>query len=198
MIENTSYEGLERDSNSLYRLEENSSVLVGIYGKASIVRTTKAIKGLPVRTIGGFLGKNNQVRLFYTAPSVRVIEDNAFFGFEALESVRLYSGLREIRKCAFCGCPKLTGIRIPNNCRRIGERAFANCPKLLSIVLPVSVSFIADNAFEGSNNITIYCEAESVAEDFARRNNIPVKIMPLKLPDADVKSCDTQSWSLFE
>lgn len=198
MLQNPGYEGFEKDSNSLYHLEENSYELVGIHGKASIVRASKAVKGLPVRTIGRFLGENNQVRLFYTAPSVRVIDSNAFSGFKALESVRLYSGLREIRECAFCDCPNLTGIRIPNNCKIIGERAFANCPKLLSVLIPVSVFSIADSAFEGSRNVTIFCEAESVAEYFAKRNNIPFKIMPLKLPDVNIKSYDTQSWSMFE
>lgn len=176
-------EGLINRKSSLYHVTDEGASFVGIQDYYEIIKSEKEIDGIPVVSIGSQLGGNDIVRLFYTPSTARIIKSGAFKDFSRLESVRLFSNLIEIESEAFMNCSSLTGVRIPRNCKKIGNRCFSNCKKLISITIPVSVCDIADDAFSGSENVVIYGEAESYAEQYANNHGINFAFMPLPLPE---------------
>ncbi len=78
---------------------------------------------------------------------------------------------------AFYECDILTGVTIPDSVTSIGNYAFSACYSLTSITIPASVTSIEDYAFDGCENLKIYCEADSVAEEYAVANSIPYEIL---------------------
>ena len=65
-------------------------------------------------------------------------------------------------------------VALGGNVDEIGSRAFADCANLQTVVISDSVERIAEDAFDGSENVTIYCFADSYAETFAIENKIRV------------------------
>ena len=65
-------------------------------------------------------------------------------------------------------------IVISNNFIAIGELAFSNCLSLTSVTIPDSVTNFGDkNIFSVCDMLTIKCKADSDAENYAIKNNIP-------------------------
>ena len=105
------------------------------------------------------------------------------FGFEMSDTAALGAGtdsagfflpaaLAVIGEEAFMGIPA-ERVEITENVTSIGARAFADCEKLTALVIPATVEHIDDTALEGSENVTVYGEADSEAQRFADANNIP-------------------------
>ncbi|MDE5654695.1 MAG: leucine-rich repeat domain-containing protein [Clostridia bacterium] len=62
----------------------------------------------------------------------------------------------------FANCTSLEYIKLPSTLQFIGTKMFSGCSSLTSIIIPIySVYRIYSDAFEGCDNLTIYCEAES-------------------------------------
>ncbi len=75
---------------------------------------------------------------------------------------------------SFMSCGELQTVALGGNVDEIGSRAFADCSSLETVVISDSVERIAPDAFDGSENVTIYCFANSYAENFAVENKIKV------------------------
>lgn len=75
---------------------------------------------------------------------------------------------------SFMSCGELQAVALGGNVDEIGSRAFADCSSLETVVISDSVERIAPDAFDGSENVTIYCFANSYAETFAVENKIKV------------------------
>ena len=71
----------------------------------------------------------------------------------------------------------VTDVVIPDGVTVIGEHAFRYCESLKSITIPNSVTSINIEAFYGRANIMIQCNRNSYAEEYAKKNNIPYKII---------------------
>lgn len=67
----------------------------------------------------------------------------------------------------------ITSVTIPNSVISISERAFVGCDNLQSITIPGSVTSIGDEAFEFCSALTIYAPAGSIAEQYAKKYDIP-------------------------
>ena len=129
--------------------------------------------GLPVVEIGikAFENNVNITKVTLHEP-LSTINNLAFTGCTALESIDLPDGLQYIGMRAFSGtalktlsipdsvynvsgsivdnCVNLEYIKLPNGINHIYSRFFYNTPKFKSVTLPESVSFIGAEAFVGS------------------------------------------------
>ncbi len=95
--------------------------------------------------------------------SVRSIGYSAFYYCQALQTVSISKNcaLWCIGAYAFYNCDSLRSIVIPDTVIKIGSKTFESCESLTSIVIPVSVMEINKYAFAFSDNLKIYCEAET-------------------------------------
>jgi hypothetical protein len=92
-----------------------------------------------------------------------------------IKSCVINENTRIIYNNAFSGCKSITGIVIPDDVTSIGDSAFQNCTSLTSITIPDSVTSIGKEAFSGCDFLTIHGKKGSVAEKYAKENNIKFK-----------------------
>ena len=76
----------------------------------------------------------------------------------------------------FYECNSLTSIELPSGITSIGAGAFEYCSSLASIELPSSVTSIGAWAFSECAKITIYCEENSYAKQYAIDHGIPYQL----------------------
>lgn len=108
--------------------------------------------------------------------SVRNIGKSAFAGC-TLANNTIPKSMTSIGEEAFYACKGLENITITNDVTSIGKRAFCGCEDLKNIIIPNSVISIGEYAFEECANLTIHGQAGSVAEQYAKKNNIPFEPM---------------------
>ena len=79
---------------------------------------------------------------------------------------------------------------MPDGVTSIDAWAFGTCLKLKSVTIPRSVTSIGENAFTNcSFSLTIYGEAGSYAETYAKKYNIPfVDTIPTTAPNLNTAS----------
>ena len=94
------------------------------------------------------------------------------FSAAGVQDITLPAALVAIEEEAFAGIDAAR-VEITENVVSIGPRAFADCKNLTELVIPATVQTIDDTALEGSENVTIYGEADSEAQRFADANNLP-------------------------
>ena len=112
---------------------------------------------------GGLALSNDETVLLYCADTsmtnavipdtVKYIGEEAFYGYESLESVVIPDSVKKIGDYAFGGCESLKSVVIPDSVKKIGYHAFSGCKRLESIVIPDSVEKIGVFAFAGCNNL---------------------------------------------
>ena len=112
---------------------------------------------------------------------VTSINESAFQTCNSLTSLSLPDSVTEIGEYAFFDCDNLRSVSIPNSVTKIGAAAF-NCWNLSDITIPDSVVEIEDSLFDEeetmcSDRTTIHARAGSVAEKYAKENNIPFKAL---------------------
>lgn len=128
-------------------------------------------------------------------PSVTSIENFAFIDCKKINSINLPNGITKIGYSTFNGCNNLTNIKIPdsvitietmafrcctgikniiipNNVTNIDNKAFWGCTNLSRIIIPDSVNSIGNEVFDGCDNLTIFGNSNSYAENYAITNNI--------------------------
>ena len=122
------------------------------------------------------------------------IGDSVFYGFHDLTAVKLPSGLVSIGEKAFENCDGLTSVNVPDTVTSIGKIAFSCCnltsvslsknltaigagafngnSGLTSLIIPKSVVSIGEGAFTGKQNMLLFGEEGSYAQQYAKANNI--------------------------
>ena len=78
----------------------------------------------------------------------------------AINSISLADGTKEINQYAFNNCSNLTDITLPSSLTSIGEYAFSGCSALQSIEIPASVTSIGSNAFQNCTSLAMVTFAE--------------------------------------
>ncbi len=97
----------------------------------------------------------------------------AFKNCDDLISMELSDKLTTISSEMFSGCVTLQEVSVPCSVTEIEFAAFAWCKSLTAITIPISVKSIDAHAFYNCPNLTIYGEAGSYAEQYAKSNAIP-------------------------
>ena len=141
-----------------------------------------------LKSIGNYGFRSTGLTSITIPENVRSIGCEAFFLCDKLKKVVLPEGITRISSKTFAMCSNLTSITIPDSVTSIGKGVFFNCPKLKSVVIPDSVIEI-DVFKKGENesgywwtvfdpSVTVICNKNSAAYKYAKKNNIPVKLMP--------------------
>lgn len=104
---------------------------------------------------------------------VTFIQQYTFYGCSDLTSIEIPAGVTRIGANAFDGCSGLISISIPSSVKNIEDGAFRSCSSLTSIEIPAEVTYIGWDVFGGcSDDLVIYSEAGSYAEQYAKDYNI--------------------------
>ena len=103
---------------------------------------------------------------------VKDLGDGTFSGCTSLSEIAIPASVESIGFYTFSGCTSLSKVTIPNSVTSLYEGAFLGCTSLSEVTIPSSVTYIEETVFEGCEKLTIYGEAGSYAETFAKENNI--------------------------
>jgi len=121
--------------------------------------------------------------------------NGVFYGCSNLKSVLLGKGITSINSYMFASCSQLntvtfnggltsigdyafyytelSSITLPESLEKIGNNAFSICSSLVKIVIPASINSIGTSAFSYCSCLAIFGTKGSVAEKYAKGNNIP-------------------------
>ena len=101
------------------------------------------------------------------------IGDSAFAG-AGISELNIPSTVTYVGEFAMSCCQNLTSIIINEGIEKINRGILSECPNLTSVTLPASLTFIDENPMNDCNEtLTIYGQAGSLAEQFAKDYEIP-------------------------
>lgn len=97
----------------------------------------------------------------------------AFYQILSLERVSIPASVTDFGDCIFYYCEGLTSVEFRDGLEAInGKELFGGCYDLKSIVLPDSLKSIEKDAILNEQNLTIYCNSGTYAEQYALENGI--------------------------
>ena len=117
--------------------------------------------GYPVVEIGDYAFEETSITKVVMPDTITEAGWNVFKLCTSLESVRLSKNLN-LGYAMFSYCYALKDITIPDTVTKLSAYVFQGCKSLEKIVIPISVVQIGQKTFNGCDNLTIYCEAESL------------------------------------
>lgn len=82
--------------------------------------------------------------------TVTAIDKMAFYYADAMVSVSLPEGIKEIPEQTFYNCSSLTSVNIPSTISEIGTNAFNYCSKLAEITLPAGLTTLGSRCFQST------------------------------------------------
>lgn len=141
----------------------------------------------------------DDVNFIYMENEVSEIGEGAFSFYQNLNNVRLPENITQINDTTFFCC-NFSYIKIPDTVESIGTQAFYKCENLTSVVLPKklkeikngaflecrnlekieipsNVISIGESVFNGCDNLIIFCNSGTVAEQYAKDNNIKFELL---------------------
>jgi|GEM_PF-3058829 len=107
------------------------------------------------------------------------IPSNTFRGCSSIVGLAIPETVKTICSNSFEGCTGLKTVIIPESVEAIKQEAFTGCSNLESIVIPATVTEFEIDIFDHLyiNQLTIYGEIGSVAEQYASNNNIDFNLI---------------------
>lgn len=118
--------------------------------------------------------------------------DGLFQNSTTLNSATFGSGILEIGASAFKNCTNLVCVILNEELTTIGAEAFYGCTSFNSVIIYDAVTQIGENAFYNCSSLTVWCNENSYAYDYAIANNIPYEILnPEEIPQTFVLDGNT-------
>ena len=111
------------------------------------------------------------------AEGTTMIGANAFEG-SIISEIVIPEGVVSIGDKAFSDAVNLASVTLPEGLTTIRTFTFTNCSSLKTITIPDSVTEMDDYTFYDAN-VTICCNCDSYAEEYAKRNNKACKLLDL-------------------
>lgn len=153
-------------------------MIVGYRGNSRDVVIPSTIGGLPVKTLGNELFKNNQSIDSLTIPDSVTYIETGFCAYSSVKTVNLpaFSYEQQLsRRRLFIGCNQLTEINIPDSseafCTVNGDLYNKDQTELIfyaggkpdtSFTIPATVTTIGTNAFSRGSNLQILTLPDSI------------------------------------
>ena len=141
-------------------------------GKTGVIVVPEGTKA-----IGDYAFQHSQASRIKLPESLTKIGSCAFEYAANIKKVIIPGNVRTISAAAFWQCPSLNTVEIKNGVVNINRFAFYECPKLKKVSIPMSVGYINNNAFQGSYNVTVYCNKISYAMTYAKKHYMNYKIV---------------------
>ncbi|MBE6940610.1 MAG: hypothetical protein E7457_07340, partial [Ruminococcaceae bacterium] len=107
--------------------------------------------------------------------TVTKIGSSAFLDCDSLISVTIPGTVKTVGRQAFDFCDYLTVLELEPGVERLEEYSIRNSPWLMKVTIPRSVTYIGKECFDNCPSVTIWGEAGSCAEQYAKANNIPFR-----------------------
>ena len=159
-----------------YKVFPNYAIVDEYLGENKVAKLVASINFIKVKNISSEAFNNSSLETFIGTRNLTYIGVEAFKDCFDLKDVKNILNVKFIDSGAFNNCKSLKQIRFGSNLLHIGDFAFEYCSNLKEVYLPPSVGFIGTNAFAGCDNITIACKKDSIAYQYAKANNINVKV----------------------
>ena len=137
-----------------------NGVLINYKGSSKEVTIPDNVKYIS-QSFGYMEYRNSVVEKIIVPETVEGYGEYAFAGCNNLKEIILPDNMKYLPDNAFYSCCSLEEIIIPDEVESIGESAFDGCELLESIVIPKGVTEMGATVFNHTDNITVYCEAES-------------------------------------
>ena len=80
--------------------------------------------------------------------------------------------IEKIGDYSFNSCSNLKSVRLPDNLKYFGDGMFYYCSDLVSIAIPKDVKILDPRMFRDCSKLTIYCDADSMAKQYAIENSL--------------------------
>ncbi|MBM6829610.1 leucine-rich repeat domain-containing protein [Anaerotignum lactatifermentans] len=147
-----------------YTLLEDGAKIIGIEGRASVLRVPERIEGKPVTAVGAYAfavaaelpkaEKEEETQLSFVpvVPQERKAPPKEAEGF-AVEQIFLPDTVTEIGPYAFYGCTALTLLHLPEGLERLSDHLLSDCAALESVALPQGLREIEGYAFYGCRSL---------------------------------------------
>lgn len=103
---------------------------------------------------------------------VETIAVGALSGCVSVTNIDIPSSVTKIESGAFSGCSGLTSLEIPLGVKEIEHSFISNCSNLKTIAIPESVETIGSTWTDDFSGQTMYCKANSTAQQFAQGHNM--------------------------
>lgn len=116
-----------------------------------------------------YLFSNEVVEEIILPESLKIIEDQAFYGATALRKLEI-NGIETMGDYCIYECPKIKEVRLPEGLKELGERSIENCESLTDIYLPSTLETIDEYNFDlCADGLKIHVPAGSNTETLVRK-----------------------------
>lgn len=145
-------------------------------GNAKTIKIPKTIHNKKIRGVfRDSFRENTNINHVILSDNIVYIGKSAFRNCKKLQSIDLKS-VKFIDNNAFRCCFQLKELKLNSGVLHIGRNAFKYCTRLEKIYIPDSVKQIDETAFENSEIVTIVCNKDSYAYEYANKMGIKVLI----------------------
>jgi len=158
--EDFTYQWVTVDNNTVIKI-------TGYKGTATEVVIPEAIDNLPVAIIGNGAFSNLSITGITMPNSITMIENNAFYACNLIQTVTIPDNVGSIGNSAFSKCINIQTLTIGKRVTSIGASAFDGCANIRELVIPEHVVSVGNSAFSGCQKIaalTIGQDVKTIGE----------------------------------